>query len=176
MSRDNVTLSKDQKLVSICIRYKQHTTDVGIKPGLKLQPQLLSKTPEQFKDLSNNKLRLKQAGVQHGDMVSCQQMCHTNCCTYHMVFPLLQLQTYVHHCSSVQDLLVVMQIYMQYPFERTVQSVVKKSVFEGRGFGAKMTVEQLIAKQTRIERWESACCKAPLLLHHTVAGHSSLPL
>ena len=72
MPRDNVTLSKDQKLVSICIRYKQHTTDVGIKPGLKLQLQLLSKTPEQFKDLSNNKLRLKQAGVQHGDMVSCR--------------------------------------------------------------------------------------------------------
>ncbi|DBB11014.1 TPA: hypothetical protein ACH3X3_006495 [Trebouxia sp. C0006] len=92
MSRDNVTLSKDQKL-------------------------LLSKTPEQFKDLSNNKLRLKQAGVQHGDM-----------------------------------------IYMQYPFERTVQSVVKKSVFEGRGFGAKMTVEQLIAKQTRIERQEESHC------------------
>ena len=82
-------------------------------------------------------------------------------------------------CALLQqrsDLLVVMQIYMQYPFERTVQSVVKKSVFEGRGFGAKMTVEQLIAKQTRIERWESACCKAPLLLHHTVAAHSSLPL
>ena len=31
--------------------------------------QLVSKTPEQFKDLSNNKVRLKQAGVQHGDMV-----------------------------------------------------------------------------------------------------------
>ena len=46
----------------------------------------------------------------------------------------------------------MLQIYMQYPFERTVESVVKKSVFEGRGFGAKMTVEQLIAKQTRIER------------------------
>ncbi|DBA78069.1 hypothetical protein WJX79_008629 [Trebouxia sp. C0005] len=92
MPREHVTLSKDQKL-------------------------LLSKNPEQFKDLSNNKLRLKQAGVQHGDM-----------------------------------------IYMQYPFERTVQSVVKKSVFEGRGFGAKMTVEQLIAKQTRIERQEEPHC------------------
>ncbi len=69
MPRDNVTLSKDQKLVSMCIRYPQHATDVGIEPGLELQLQLLSKTPEQFKDLSNNKLRLKQAGVQHGDMV-----------------------------------------------------------------------------------------------------------
>lgn len=44
------------------------------------------------------------------------------------------------------------QIYMHYPNERIVQSVIKKSAFEGRGFGAKMTVEQLIAKQTRIER------------------------
>jgi len=70
MPRENVTLSKDQKLVSNCIRYKQHTTKLNIKPGLELQLQLLSKTPEQFKDLSNNKLRLKQAGVQHGDMVS----------------------------------------------------------------------------------------------------------
>lgn len=46
-----------------------------------------------------------------------------------------------------------LQIYMQYPFARKVESVIKKSVFEGRGFGAKMTVEQLIAKQTRIERY-----------------------
>ncbi|KAL3153175.1 hypothetical protein ABBQ38_011927 [Trebouxia sp. C0009 RCD-2024] len=92
MPRENVTLSKDQKL-------------------------LVSKTPEQFKDLSNNKVRLKQAGVQHGDM-----------------------------------------IYMHYPFARKVESVIKKSVFEGRGFGAKMTVEQLIAKQTRIERQEEPHC------------------
>lgn len=41
---------------------------------------------------------------------------------------------------------------MHYPYERKVESVIKKSAFEGRGFGAKMTVEQLIAKQTRIER------------------------
>ena len=44
------------------------------------------------------------------------------------------------------------QIYMHYPFERKVESSIKKSVFEGRSFGAKMTVEELIAKQTRIER------------------------
>lgn len=49
-----------------------------------------------------------------------------------------------------------LQIYMQYPFARKVESVIKKSVFEGRGFGAKMTVEQLIAKQTRIERYSPA--------------------
>ena len=161
MPRENVTLSKDQKLVSICICYKQHTTEINVKPGLELQLQLLSKTPEQFKDLSNNKLRLKQAGVQHGDMVSGRSKALPADVPHPLPqssygFSLLQLQTYVHHCSSVQKLLVLMQIYMQYPFERTVQSVVKKSVFEGRGFGAKMTVEQLIAKQTRIERWESA--------------------
>lgn len=92
LPREDVTLSKDQKL-------------------------LLSKTPHQFKDLSNNKVRLKQAGIDHGEM-----------------------------------------IYMHYPNERTVQSVIKKSAFEGRGFGAKMTVEQLIAKQTRIERQEQPHC------------------
>jgi len=161
MPRDNVTLSKDQKLVSMCIRYKQHTTDIGIEPGLELQLQLLSKTPEQFKDLSNNKLRLKQAGVQHGDMVRAKSKALPADVPHPLPqssygFSLHQLQTYVLHCSSVQETLVLLQIYMQYPFERTVQSVVKKPVFEGRGFGAKMTVEQLIAKQTRIERWESA--------------------
>ena len=56
------------------------------------------------------------------------------------------------HVMAGPKLWCPLQIYMQYPFERTVESVVKKSVFEGRGFGAKMTVEQLIAKQTRIER------------------------
>lgn len=52
---------------------------------------------------------------------------------------------------------------MHYSFERKVESVIKKSVFEGRGFGAKMTVEQLIAKQTRIER----CCTRYNLLVQT---------
>lgn len=51
--------------------------------------------------------------------------------------------------------IMYLQIYMQYPFARKVESVIKKSAFEGRGFGAKMTVEQLIAKQTRIERYFS---------------------
>ena len=32
--------------------------------------QLVSKTPEQFKDLSSNKVRLKQAGIDHGAMAS----------------------------------------------------------------------------------------------------------
>ena len=98
--------------------------------------QLVSKTPEQFRDLSNNKVRLKQAGVQHGDMVS------------RSLAPDPPLPLHAHRRKSS----ICMQIYMQYPFERKVESVIKKSVFEGRGFGAKMTVEQLIAKQTRIER------------------------
>lgn len=32
--------------------------------------QLVSNTPEQFKDLSSNKVRLKQAGIDHGAMAS----------------------------------------------------------------------------------------------------------
>ena len=63
-----------------------------------------------------------------------------------------------------------LQIYMQYPFARKVESVIKKSVFEGRGFGAKMTVEQLIAKQTRIERYSPAIllCNAVNMKHSLV--------
>ena len=43
-----------------------------------------------------------------------------------------------------------LQVFMHYPEERTVASVVKKTPFDGKF--RKMTVEQLIAKQTRIER------------------------
>ena len=57
-----------------------------------------------------------------------------------------------HKAAHVLTPVWLLQIYMHYPYERTVESVIKKSAFEGRGFGAKMTVEQLIAKQTRIER------------------------
>ena len=45
-------------------------------------------------------------------------------------------------------------LFMHYPFERTVAPAVKKTIFDGAL--RKMTVEQLIAKQTRIERWESS--------------------
>ena len=45
-------------------------------------------------------------------------------------------------------------LFMHYPFERTVAPVVKKTIFDGAL--RKMTVEQLIAKQTRIERWDSS--------------------
>ena len=68
MPRENVTLSKDQKLV--CIRVfglgSLHWELTHCTCGA----QLVSKTPEHFKDLSNNKVRLKPAGVQHGDIVS----------------------------------------------------------------------------------------------------------
>ena len=77
-------------------------------PGLPLL-QLMTKEPEQFKDLAGVHKRLSQAGVQHGDL-----------------------------------------LFMHYPFERTVAPVVKKTIFDGAL--RKMTVEQLIAKQTRIER------------------------
>lgn len=101
--------------------------------------QLLSKTPHQFKDLSNNKVRLKQAGIDHGEMVNTvySSSCFSAC---------------AYACGHWSAEKFHAQIYMHYPNERTVQSVIKKSAFEGRGFGAKMTVEQLIAKQTRIER------------------------
>ena len=68
-------------------------------------------------------------------------------------FPLCKWLAGHHEQSAYSDsYLRVLQIYMHYPYERKVESVIKKSAFEGRGFGAKMTVEQLIAKQTRIER------------------------
>ena len=45
-------------------------------------------------------------------------------------------------------------LFMHYSFERTVAPAVKKTIFDGAL--RKMTVEQLIAKQTRIERWGSS--------------------
>jgi nuclear protein localization family protein 4 len=47
-------------------------------------------------------------------------------------------------------------VFMHYPEERTVASVIKKTPFDGQL--RKMTVEQLIAKQTRIERQETPHC------------------
>eukprot|EP00891_Asterochloris_glomerata_P003233 jgi/Astpho2/3233/e_gw1.00052.38.1_t len=47
-------------------------------------------------------------------------------------------------------------LFMHYPFERTVAPVVKKTIFDGAL--RKMTVEQLIAKQTRIERQDAPHC------------------
>ena len=67
MPRENVTLSKDQKLV--CMRIDIYLVFATSLTCCTSGAQLVSKTPEQFKDLSNNKVRLKQAGVQHGDMV-----------------------------------------------------------------------------------------------------------
>ena len=48
-------------------------------------------------------------------------------------------------------------LYLRYDFERQVASR-KRSAFESRPFGVSMNVEQLIAKQTRIERQELATC------------------
>lgn len=74
---------------------------------------LTSKRHEDFQDLSNNGLGLRQAGVQHGDM-----------------------------------------IFLWYPFEREVEPTYKKTAFEAREFGAHITVSDVVAKQTRIERQE----------------------
>lgn len=45
-------------------------------------------------------------------------------------------------------------IFMLYSGERVVQPAVKKTAFESRPFGASLTVEQIAAKQVRIERQE----------------------
>jgi hypothetical protein len=44
------------------------------------------------------------------------------------------------------------QVYLLYHIERQVDPVYKKTPFETRPFGAAMTVEDMIAAQTRIER------------------------
>lgn len=48
-------------------------------------------------------------------------------------------------------------IYLLYDFERQVEGP-KLSEFEKRSFGAHMTIESMVAKQTRIERQENALC------------------
>ncbi|CAL8463810.1 g3344 [Coccomyxa elongata] len=46
-------------------------------------------------------------------------------------------------------------VYMHYPFEREVASTVPRTAYEDRKFGTHMTVDELVAKQTRIERQET---------------------
>jgi len=57
-------------------------------------------------------------------------------------------------------------LYMKYGFERDVPAATRKSPFENRPFGASMTVEELIAKQTRIERQETADCTSVSIERH----------
>jgi len=47
-------------------------------------------------------------------------------------------------------------VYLWYDMERDVEPAYKKSEFEKRPFGSHMNVDQLMAKQTRIERQEEA--------------------
>ncbi|KAK9826206.1 hypothetical protein WJX81_008221 [Elliptochloris bilobata] len=54
-------------------------------------------------------------------------------------------------------------VYMHYPFERTVEPVARASE---KRFGSKMTVEELIAKQTRIERQETPHCASVSFERH----------
>jgi len=106
MPRENVTLSKDQKLVSNCIRYKQHTTKLNIKPGTTtaafVQDPRAIQRPEQ-----------QQAAPQTGwctawrygkrQIKGSASRCATPTDAVTIWLPLLQLQTYVHHCSSGQE-------------------------------------------------------------------------
>lgn len=50
------------------------------------------------------------------------------------------------------------QVFLFYHGERDVQPAVKRTVLEKRPFGMHMTVEELVAKQTRIERQEAPHC------------------
>ena len=47
-------------------------------------------------------------------------------------------------------------VFMLYSFERQVEPAYKKSVFESRVFGSHITMRDVMAKQTRIERQEKA--------------------
>ncbi|KAK9805051.1 hypothetical protein WJX73_007136 [Symbiochloris irregularis] len=57
-------------------------------------------------------------------------------------------------------------VHMFYPFDRQVAADAKASVFGSRDFGTKMTVQDLIAKQTRIERQETSKCASVSFSSH----------
>lgn len=48
-----------------------------------------------------------------------------------------------------------LQVYLLYHFERSVQPAIKKSDWERRPYGTHMNIEEMVAKQTRIERQET---------------------
>ncbi|KAK9858448.1 hypothetical protein WJX84_010645 [Apatococcus fuscideae] len=50
-------------------------------------------------------------------------------------------------------------VFMHYPFERQVEAAIKANPFATRTFGQKMTVEQMMARQTRIERQDKPHCE-----------------
>ena len=57
-------------------------------------------------------------------------------------------------------------VYLSYGFERDVPAATRKSCFEERAFGTSMTVAEMIAKQTRIERQEHADCASVSIERH----------
>jgi nuclear protein localization family protein 4 len=57
-------------------------------------------------------------------------------------------------------------LYLRYGFERNVPAATRKSCFEERPFGTSMTVGEMIAKQTRIERQENADCSSVSMERH----------
>lgn len=57
-------------------------------------------------------------------------------------------------------------VHLLYHFERQVQAVAKPSDFERRPFGAKMTIDDMVALQTRIERQEETPCSSASFDRH----------
>ena len=58
------------------------------------------------------------------------------------------------------------QLFLRYFFDREVASGVPRSAREAKSFGAKMTMDELIALQTRIDRQEVPHCQALSLDRH----------
>ncbi|QDZ19237.1 putative nuclear pore localization protein NPL4 [Chloropicon primus] len=68
--------------------------------------------------------------------------------------------------DSTQGLKHGSMVYLAYGYERDVPAATRKSQFEERAFGTSMTVAEMIAKQTRIERQEQADCASVSLERH----------
>ncbi|CAL5226154.1 g8977 [Coccomyxa viridis] len=65
-------------------------------------------------------------------------------------------------------------VYMHYPFEREVPSTLPKGELDlNRPFGMHMTVEALVAKQTRIERQETPHCSSVSFDRHAANAFQS---
>ena len=58
-------------------------------------------------------------------------------------------------------------VFMLYSFERQVEPAYKKSAFETRAFGSHITVYDVMAKQTRIERQDKAKIESVSIDRHT---------
>ncbi|KAK9919102.1 hypothetical protein WJX75_009428 [Coccomyxa subellipsoidea] len=64
-------------------------------------------------------------------------------------------------------------VFMHYPFEREVASTVPRTAYENRAFGMHMTVDELVAKQTRIERQEAPHASSASFERHAADAFQS---